>query len=302
MTSSADMIIERRRIRRSLTVWRVIAIVAIVVAVIAFATRFSSTAAPHIARISLSGVIFHEPDREKLILDLVNNDDAKALILMIDSPGGTLVGSEAIYDAVRKVAETKPVVAVMSELAASGGYLAALGADHIVARRNTLTGSIGVVMETPNVEGLLEMLGVEVTRLKSAPLKAEPSYTTKPTEEALAATQVLIDDGFAWFRGLVADRRGLEGSALDRVADGRVFTGGQAIDLGLIDALGDQQTAVDWLQTERGLDADLKVRDHEVSRQAQGFPWELLEDASASILQPQRLVGRAPRLYALMQQ
>lgn len=301
MTATADMIIEKRQLRRKVALWRILAIVALVIAVIAVVFRMNTSPAPHIARVTVNGVIFNEPEREKLILDVAKNDDAKALIITIDSPGGTLVGSEVLYDAVRKVAEKKPVVAVMSEVAASGGYLTAIAADHIVARRNTLTGSIGVVMEAPNVEGLLEMLGVEVTRLKSAPLKAEPSFTSTPTAEALAAQQVLIDDGFDWFSGLVAERRGLAGPALAAVTDGRVFTGGQAKDLGLVDAIGDQEAALNWLRSEREIAKDLTVRDHEVPQAADGWPWQLLEDASAALTQPQRFIGVTPRLYALMQ-
>ena len=301
MTATADMLIERRRVRRRLAFWRILAIVAVVIALIAVIPRTGPGQQPHIARVTINGMIFHDPAREKLILDLAKDEDVKALIVQIDSPGGTLVGSEALYDAVRKVAAEKPVVAVMSELAASGGYLTALGADHIVARRNTLTGSIGVVMEAPNIEGLLENLGVEVNRIKSAPLKAEPSFTSRPSAEALAAQRVLIQDGYTWFRELVAERRGLKGTALDRVTDGRVFTGGQAVDLGLVDVIGDQQAALDWLYESHGISSEIAVQDRRVKRKDRPWPWRFLEDASAAISQPHRLIDAAPRLYAVLQ-
>lgn len=301
MTATADQIIERRRIRRRLAFWRVLAIIAILIAVVALMPRMGGSSGPHIARVAVEGMIFNDPAREKLIRDLVENDSAKALIVAIDSPGGTLVGSEALYDAIQKVAAEKPVVAVMSELAASGGYMTAIATDHIVARRNTITGSIGVVMEAPNIVGLLDMLGVEVTRLKSAPLKAEPSFSTRPTPEALAARQDLIDDGFAWFRGLVAERRGLDGLALDRVTDGRVFSGAQAVDLGLIDALGDQEDATNWLAEEREIDPDLPVLEYKTSDDAVPWPLNLFGFSPDTFLQPSRFIDGAPRLYALMQ-
>ncbi|MEM7057868.1 MAG: signal peptide peptidase SppA [Pseudomonadota bacterium] len=300
MTATADMILEKRKARRRLTFWRVLAIVAVVIAIIAILPSFSGgMAGPHIARVSINGVIFHDVDREKLINDLVDDDQVKAVVVAIDSPGGTLVGSEALYDGLRKVADKKPVVAVMSELAASGGYMTAIAADHIVARRNTLTGSIGVIMEAPNFAGLLEMVGVDVTRIKSAPLKAEPSPTTRPSPAAIAATQDLIDDGFEWFKGLVAERRDLSGNALDRVTDGRVFSGNLALELGLIDALGDEQTALDWLQEEREIDADLKVLDRKWTKEAKQWPWSMLEDVSVAFSQPERIIRVSPRLYAV---
>ena len=299
MTATADMILERRKARRRLTFWRILAIVAIVLAIAVMLPRVGGNVGPHVARVSVNGLILHERAREKMILDLVDNDQVKAVVVAIDSPGGTLVGSEALYDALRKVADKKPVVAVMTELAASGGYLTAIAADHIVARRNTLTGSIGVIMEAPNFTGLMEMVGIGVTRIKSAPLKAEPSPTTDPSPEALAATQELIDDGFIWFKGLVSDRRGLTGSALERVSDGRVFSGKLAVELGLVDTLGDEETALKWLQENREIDENLTVVDHTWKTPEQSWPWSLLEDASVAFSQPEQIIRVSPRLYAL---
>ena len=136
------------------------------------------------ARIRVDGMIFDDQLRDETLRQLAKSERIKGVIVHINSPGGTVAGSEALYESLRKVAALKPVVAVMSEAAASGGYITAIAADHIVARGNTLTGSIGVIAEIPNIVGLMEMLGVDVTRVKSAPLKAEPSLTTRPDAAA----------------------------------------------------------------------------------------------------------------------
>ena len=301
MTAKADEIIERRRIRRRLALWRILAIVAVVVAIILALPKSALAPGAHVARVSITGLIRHDPLRERAILDLVEMDTAKAVIVTIDSRGGTLVGSEALYDALRKVAEEKPVVAVMSEYAASGGYVVALASDQIIARRNTLTGSIGVVLMAPNIEGLLDMAGVEVNQVKSAPLKAEPSMVIAPSQEVLQAQQEIIDDGFDWFRGLVADRRGLNGAKLDVVTDGRVFTGKQALDLGLVDALGDEATARDWLAEMHGIDTDLKAVDVSWTDPDVPFPLQGVAPPGLSMVEIERLLWGVPRLSAVIQ-
>jgi protease-4 len=300
MTATADMILERRRIRRRLTLWRIIAIGAILVAAFSFLPNNLSTG-DHIARVSIDGVIDDDPARDRLLESLATDDDTKAVIIRINSPGGTVVASEALYLQFSKIAETKPVVAVMSEYAASGGYITALAAEYIVARGNTLTGSIGVVSEVPNIAGLMEMMGVGVTRIKSAPLKAEPSLTQEPSPAALRAQEDLIMDMFGWFRGLVQDRRGLTGTALDAVADGRAFTGRQALDLGLVDILGDEDTARDWLAEKHGIDPEISVNEKLWGDKAQPWPFSALTGAESALDTLRRLNSTTPRLFAMIQ-
>ncbi|MFK7941356.1 MAG: signal peptide peptidase SppA, partial [Paracoccaceae bacterium] len=283
MTATADMIIAQRKARRALTFWRILAIGALVIAVIALLPRGTTSSGPHVARIAIEGVITDEPKRERMIRALAENDDVRALVVDINSPGGTVTGSESLYEAIRHVAEAKPVVSVMGEYAASGGYITAIAGEHIVARGNTLTGSIGVVAQVPNVEGLLEMLGVEVTQIKSAPLKAEPNFTSSPTPEALKAQEDLILDMFAWFEGLVADRRALTGAALAEVTDGRAFTGRQALTRGLVDALGDEDTARDWLAEKHEISTDLPAREHDWREPERPWPLSELNSAGAAL-------------------
>lgn len=302
MTATSDLIIERRRIRRRLAFWRILAIIALLAVAIVLVPRPKlGKGGEHVARVTIDGVIFDDPDRDKLLAKLAAEKDARALILRINSPGGTVAGSEALYQAIRDIAATKPVVAVMTEAAASGGYLAAIAADHIVARATTLTGSIGVVAEAPNVTGLLANLGVEVMRVKSAPLKAEPSVLTPPAEGAIAAQQDLIDDTFAWFRDLVAERRELDPAQLAEVTDGRAFTGRQALDLGLIDTIGGEDEARAWLDSARAVPAGLEVRDW--TWDGPELPWPLagLENRMFGSGQIERLLTPGPRLFALIQ-
>lgn len=301
MTAHADMIIERRKARRQLTFWRILAIVAVVIAVIAFIPTGSSVIGKHVARVTIEGVILDDPRRDRMLAELATDQSVQAVVVRINSPGGTVAASEAIYEGLRQIAEEKPVVAVMNEYAASGGYVSAIAADHIIARGNTLTGSIGVVAEIPNVSGLMEMLGVDVTRIKSAPLKAEPSITEAPSPEALVAQEALIEDMFAWFRGLVAERRALSGPALDTVTDGRAFTGRQALDLGLIDALGDEETARAWLAETHEISETLQIKDRDWTNRGDAWFLTDLQDAAATLTTEGGLIGRVPRLYALIQ-
>jgi len=300
MTATSDMILERRQMRRRLTFWRILAIAGVLIAALAVLPNNLYTP-DHIARVSIDGVIDDDKARDRLMAALAKSEHTKAVIVRINSPGGTVVASEALYLQLRKIAEEKPVVAVMSEFAASGGYITALASEYIVARGNTLTGSIGVVSEARNIAGLLENIGVGVSRVKSAPLKAEPALTTVPTPEALKAQEELVLDMFGWFRDLVEERRGLTGAALDAVTDGRAVTGRQALELGLVDILGDEETALDWLADNHDIDRDTKVFEQLWGEKAQPWPLSLISEASDALSALNRLDSTTPRLYALIQ-
>ncbi|MEL6768711.1 MAG: signal peptide peptidase SppA [Pseudomonadota bacterium] len=313
MAATADLIIERRQMRRRLALWRILAIVAVVGAIVVgiASIRGTSSSGPtssdNIARIKIDGIISSDFDRDEELAKIAEDKAVKALIVRINSPGGTIAGSEALYEGLRAVGEKKPVVAVMVEAAASGGYITALAADHIVALGNTLTGSIGVVAEAPNIARLLEENGVDVFKVKSTPLKAEPGFLTEPAEGAVAAQQILIDDTFGWFRGLVAERRGLGEPALAEVADGRAFTGRMALELGLIDALGDEETAKAWLAAEHEIPADTKVVDRDWRKPDPSLLLRLIEGSAIELglyapdwrdVAPR--LGPGPKLYAIM--
>ena len=262
MALDADYLIDRRRLKRRLSFWRGLGVLALLLAALAAFGRFADLGGrDYIARHAVQGLITDDGRRRGVLAAIAKDDDARALIVRIHSPGGTLVGGEALYRSLRAVAREKPVVAVLGGLATSAGYMAAIGADRIVARRGTITGSIGVVMHTTEISGLLEKLGVGAETIRSAPLKAVPSGVEKLTEDGREVLQALIADGHAMFVDLVVERRGLDPAALDRVADGRVLTGRQALEADLVDLIGGEGEAVAWLENERGIAAGLPIRD-----------------------------------------
>jgi protease-4 len=269
MSLDADQIVDRRRMRRKLTFWRVatvlVAIVAIVGVAVAVRTELTGGSGNAIARINISGAITTNQERVDA-LQRLGRSEFKAVIVHINSPGGTTAGSEQLYDALMRLKTAKPMVVVVEGLAASGGYMAAISSDYIIAQQSALVGSIGVLFQYPNVTDLLKTVGVKVEAIKSSPLKAAPSGYEPTSPEARAAIESLVKDTYAWFRGLVADRRKLADVELERVADGRVFTGRQGLELKLVDALGNEQTAREWLAKEKNIDLKTPVRDYSLSR------------------------------------
>jgi protease-4 len=292
----ARHLVERRRLRRRVGFWRLVAIAALAAAGGAAAWNYVPRQ-PFVARHAVLGVIFEDGARDAMLRDLADDERVLALVVRIDSPGGSVAGSEALYEALRVVAAEKPVVAVMGEVAASGGYIAALAADRIVARGGTVTGSIGVVAEYPNVAGLLDEIGVGVARVASAPLKAEPSPFREPTDEALAAQAAVVDDAYLWFLGLVSERRGLDAARARALGDGRVYTGRQALEVGLIDALGGEDEALDWLSAEAGVPRDAPLRDVEPEDPDMGLA-DMLGGAAARVVLDAWL--SAPRPMAIL--
>ncbi len=262
-TSDIERIFDRQRLKKSLTRWRVFGVLAIIAAVIAgLAMNHDwNKSRDHIARLNIDGLITGDQAMIDLVDSIGKSEQVKALILRIDSPGGTTVGSEALYGALRKVAGKKPVVAVMDSVAASGGYITAIAADHIFARGNTITGSIGVIFSYPEVSKLLDSLGVKMEEIKSAELKAEPTPYKPLSDKVRAVTNEMVQDSFNWFVGLVAERRKMSDAQTRVLADGRVYSGRQAVKNGLIDGLGGEEDAVNWLETERKIDAGLSLLD-----------------------------------------
>jgi protease-4 len=268
MSLDSDHIVDRRRLRRKLTFWRVIAFLFAIAGVIVTAAvmrgsggTLAQSISPQISRVTIQGIILGDHERTAALDDLARSRTTRAVIVHVDSPGGTTAGAEELYEALRRVAAQKPTVVVVDGMAASGGYMAAMAADHIVTQSTSLVGSIGVLFQFPNLTDLLKTVGVKVEEIKSSPLKAAPNGLEPTSPEARAAIEALVLDSYAWFKGMVQDRRNLEGSALDRVTDGRVFTGRQAIDLKLADEIGREQEAIDWLAKTNNIDPKTPVRD-----------------------------------------
>ncbi|MBA2398550.1 MAG: signal peptide peptidase SppA [Bradyrhizobium sp.] len=270
MSLDSDVIVDRRRIRRKLTFWRVVAAVVVLAAVVSVGVlatptgRESLTSSGSIARVNIEGLIRSDQQRVEA-LERLEKSSAAAVIVHINSPGGTTAGSEQLYDALVRLKAKKPLVVVVEGLAASGGYIGALASDHIIAQQSSLVGSIGVLFQFPNFTELMKTVGVKVEEVKSSPLKAAPNGFEPTSPEARAALDALVKDSYAWFRGLVKERRGMDDALIEKVADGRVFTGRQAVELKLIDQLGDEKTAVAWLVAEKKIKSDLPVRDFKLS-------------------------------------
>jgi protease-4 len=266
MSLDADAIVDRRRMRRKLTFWRVAAVVVALVAIgggALFVVPGSRLMPPgaYISRIKIQGLIRGNQDRIEA-LERLGRSRASAVILHIDSPGGTTAGSEQLYDALRELQKKKPMVVVVDGLAASGAYIAALSADHIIANETSLVGSIGVLFQYPNFTDVLKTIGIRVEEVKSSPLKAAPNGFEPTSPEARKAIEAIVLDSYAWFKDLVKDRRKMDDGQITRVADGRVFTGRQAVGLKLVDGLGNEKAALTWLEREKKVPANTPVRDY----------------------------------------
>lgn len=271
---------ERKKLRRSRFRWRVLAVLAVIVAIGVVLSRAQPQRGPHVARFDVEGVIVSDAQRSRLLRNIAENAAVKALVVRINSPGGTVTGSEELYEDLRAVAAEKPVVASMGDVAASGGYIAALAADHVVAMSNTITGSVGVIFQAPNVHELMERVGVQVVEIKSGDLKAGPNPFAPVDPDVIAAERVLVEDSFDWFTGLVRERRGIGTGVMAEIERGGVYTGRMAIERGLVDTLGGVEAARDWLESEHETDADLPLVSYQVPTK-DAFPFDMIPGGTA---------------------
>ncbi len=292
MSITADEIIDRRRLRRKVSFWRIATFIILgtsLLAIIGYAVRetaLSPASRDHIARIEISGVITNDKPMLKLLEKVGKNDKVKGVVLNISSPGGSTVGGEALFEAVRELAEKKPVVTSVGTLAASAGYMIASATDHIVARRSSIVGSIGVLFQYADASELLDKIGVEVKAVKSGKLKAEPSPFQPTSDEAVAMIDRLVQDSYQWFVDIVVERRNMNEAQVRQLADGSIFTGSQSLENGLVDAIGGEDVAVDWLKKEKGLDTELKTVTYKPKR-----PGDSLFDNPAALHRVARIIG-----------
>ena len=271
MSLDADMVIERRRLKRHLTFWRVVGILAIVLAILSGFGRFNVSGEEYLARIVIQGIIVDSQARDEALRKVANNNKSKALIVKINSPGGTYVGGEALYEAIRQVSKEKPVVALMGTTATSAGYMTALATDQIFARSSSLTGSIGVILQSVDITSMLENIGVKPIVIKSAPLKAQPNPFENFSKTARKATESVVEDFYNMFIDIVSERRNLPRNKVKELADGRVFSGRQAQSLGLVDAIGAEAEARKWLFDVHKIANSLPIKDVEID--SNGMSW-----------------------------
>ena len=262
MALATDYLIDRRRLKRRLTIWQLVAGAAVVGIAVAAYGRFDGLVSrSHVARLTVTGIITDDNERDQALEALKEDGSVKALVVRIDSPGGTVVGGEALYRRLDEIGERIPVIAVMGEVGTSAAYMAALAGERIFAREGTLTGSIGVIMQTADITGLLDKLGIQPESIKSGPLKAQPNPLEPFTPAAREATEAVVADIFQMFVGVVEERRKMSREAVTTLADGRVYTGRQALANGLIDAIGGESEARQWLQDNKKVSASLPIRD-----------------------------------------
>jgi len=258
----SDLLVDRRRLKRRLFVWRALAIVAAVVAaVVAIGPSGTALGGKHVARLTVSGLITDDRKRTEAVEALAKDKDVAALLLIVDSPGGSVSGGESLHDAIAKVAAAKPVVAVMGGTAASAAYMISVPAARIFARESTLTGSIGVILQAPEFAGLLDKLGIDAQTFVSGPLKGQPSLTAPLSDQGKAYLHDLVMELFDQFVTLVADDRHMPRDQVLALADGRAYTGRQALKLGLVDQIGGESDARDWLASNKHVSKDLPVED-----------------------------------------
>ena len=257
-----DLLLDRRRLKRRLFVWRSLTVIAVLAAVlVALRGAHVAVGGAHVERLTISGIISDNRKLNEAINKLADNASVKALIVAIDSPGGSVAGGEGLHDAIARIAAKKPVVAVMGGTAASAGYMVAVPAERIFAREATLTGSIGVLLETGEVSGLLGKIGISTDAIVSGPLKDQPSFTKPMSPEGRQVLQALVMDMYDQFVGMVATGRHMDPARVRELADGRAYTGHQALKLGLVDQIGDEHDAREWLAATKGVPADLPVDD-----------------------------------------
>jgi protease IV len=263
MTTEVDTVIERRRLRRRLAVWRGLAIAGLVLALFAIGAagdRLSDQfGTKQIARVAVEGTILESRDQLELLKRIGDANNVKAVLVFVNSPGGTTTGGEALFGALRELSKKKPVVAQFGTVAASAGYIVGLGADYIVSRGNTITGSVGVLIQWPEVSQMLDKIGVKVNEIKSGDLKAVPSPFEPLNEEGAKVTKSMIDEGFRWFLSLVETRRNVKPDQIPGLVQGRIFSGREALGFKLVDEIGGEEQAVDWLRKTRNVDKSLKV-------------------------------------------
>ena len=198
-----------------------------------------------VAVVRLEGIITSEEPYLSVLSELENDRTVKAVVLRVNSPGGVVGACQEIYEKVKKLKEFKPVVVSMGSVAASGALYISVGASKVVANPGTITGSIGVIIQSYNVKELAQKLGVKVVTVKSGKFKDLLNPFREPDPQSLKVLQELIDDSYRQFVKAVAEGRGLKVEEVMKFADGRVFSGKRAKELGLVDELGGLDRAVE---------------------------------------------------------
>lgn len=245
------------KLEKSRNRWRWVAVVAFVLFLLTVSALEATPAkrpAKFIAQVHVSGMITDTLHQQDVLERIRTNDNAKALLVYVDSPGGTMVGGVSLHRMLREISQSKPVVIVMGTVAASAGYMVASAGDYVIANEGTLTGSVGVLMPLMDATGLAGKVGVRSDEIVSGDLKAvtSPLYTRSASDRAYLQDTVMQMQKV--FLDLVNAQRDLTPETVQLISDGRIITGTKAKELNLVDALGDRRTAKQWLADTHELD------------------------------------------------
>lgn len=270
MTLETEAVLDRRRLRRRLSLWRTLAVIAGLLAIglllFSSADRAGLLESRQIARVTIEGMITEDRDLLRMLQKIGESKQVSGVIVAVNSPGGTTAGGEALFEALRDIAKTKPVVAQFGTVATSAAYIAGLATDQIVARGNTITGSVGVIFQWPEFSQLLEKIGIKINEIKSGPLKANPSPFLPLDDAGRSAAEEMVAESQRWFLNLVRTRRGIDTKSVAGLEQGRVFSGRDALNHKLIDQIGGETEVVKYLEDQRSVPKGLKIVDWKVSR------------------------------------
>ena len=265
---------KRRKLRRS-SFFKGCLITSAIIAIGLVFWNKDFMSSPHIASYQVIGEIYDDPQRDAILNNIAENDHVYGLIVKINSPGGSVVGAEALYHSLRKVEARKPVVVLIGEVGASAAYIAALAGDVIYARGNSLVGSIGVIVQYPDLSQLAKNLGISLTVIKSSEAKGGVNFLKPMDKKLLQNQELLVRDSFIWFKQLVSDRRTLVGEDLENVSQGELFTGRMALELNLIDSIGSLDQAIEYLQSQGKKFDDIEIKDWNQNENPKSF-WNTL--------------------------
>jgi protease-4 len=269
MNNNKEVLIENIYLKKRINRWRVIVFLLAVIGILMLPSKKGGlknvsglrNMQDYVARITIEGHVTENNKRLKNLERLALNPNVKAVILHIDTPGGTFVGGEALYHSLNYLASKKPLVATMGTMATSVGYMISLPAERVFAYRGTITGSIGVFVQAPDFSELTKKLGVNFITVKSGKFKTTLSPFEPTTDEGKRTIEAAINDSYITFIDFIVKQRKLEKDKLLEIADGRIYTGNQAVDLNLIDEIGDQKTALNWLQKNKKIGENLAIKD-----------------------------------------
>ncbi len=262
--------------KKRITIWRIIAFVCLVSVIFLATTNIFNTDKikkfnnKYVARVSIKNIISSTSFLESKLKGL-EKDEVVAVILDIDSPGGEVVSSERLYSFFRNLAKKKPVVSVIKGLGTSGAYMVAMASDYIISRNTSTVGSIGVVLETEEITELADKIGIKFTNFKSSPLKASPNMFEKITPDVEMVTNQLIDDIYDYFLSIFIERRNIKAIEAQEIANGQVYTGRQALEFGLVDKIGGEEEAIEYLKDNNINMDDVKIYDYDIKKYGNSF-------------------------------